>query len=183
MGMYGYICRQCRKNIRGGEIAHLIHVRHGEIIGECVGHYNGYGGVDEDPIFDHWSEEADSSPNRHDEVMASKFDLPDSVEKTKDAIPRKLLDGRPTSFNDVMLKIYGTRTYFEISRKNLSALRDEYEALPDNLTPVSDVIASGVVAYHEKCYCIANKRGKIVLQPSEIDPDQSCGKPRKKFVD
>ena len=182
MGMYGYICRHCGKNIRGGEIAHLIHVRHGEILGECIGHYNGYGGVDEDPVFDRWSEEADGSPNCHDEVMVSKFDLPDSVEKTEDAIPSKLMDGKPVSFKDVMFKMYGTRSLFGLPYGSLETLRAEYEALPDNPTPVSEKIASGVVAYHEKCYCIANKKGKIVLQPSESDPEQSWGKPRKKFL-
>ena len=183
MGMYGYICKHCGKSIRGGEIAHLIHVRHGEVIGECSGHYNGFGGVEEDPVFDRWSEEADASPSRHDEVMASIFDLPDSAERTPDAIPSKLMDGRPTSFKDVMLKVYGTRTYFEISHDNLYALRAEYEALPDNQTIVlPEKRKSGVVAYHEKCYCIAKKKNKVDLTPSESDPNQSWGEPRKKFI-
>ena len=184
MGMYGYICKHCGQSIRGGEIAHLIHVRHGEVLGECSGHYNSYGGVEENPIFDRWEKIADGSPNCHDEIMLSMFDLPDSAERTPDAIPSKLMDGKPVSFKDAMFKMYGTRSIFELpDRGSLETLRDEYEALPDNQTIVlPEKRKSGVVAYHEKCFCIAKKKNKIDLTPSEGDPNQSWGEPRKKFI-
>ena len=84
MGCYSYICNHCGKNIRYGEKAHLIHLRHGEIIGEAEGTYDSYGSVEENEGFDNavfnkWDGVNPADPNSHDEVMISSFDLPDSA--------------------------------------------------------------------------------------------------------
>lgn len=84
MGCYSYICNHCGKNIRGGEQVHLIHLRHGKVLGEAEGTYNMYGSVEEDygfnnAVFDKWDGVDKSDPNGHDEVMVSSFDLDDSA--------------------------------------------------------------------------------------------------------
>lgn len=48
MGCFSYICPVCKINIRTGEKCVLIHKRDGKEIGRTRGHYNGYGGVEED---------------------------------------------------------------------------------------------------------------------------------------
>ncbi len=83
MGCYSYICNHCGKNIRGDEQVHLIHLRHGKIMGEAEGTYNCYGSVEEDEgldnaVFDKWRDVPKTDPNCHDEVMRSIFHLKDS---------------------------------------------------------------------------------------------------------
>ena len=52
MGSFGYMCPKCGKNVRAGELCVLRNVLHGEVIGQTIGHYDEYGGVDEDETFD-----------------------------------------------------------------------------------------------------------------------------------
>lgn len=81
MGCFGYICKGCGTPINGncftgGEKCVLIHVRHGEIIGQTEGHYNEYGGVIEDPVY---RNDDENNPNNHKEICDSEFGLPDSL--------------------------------------------------------------------------------------------------------
>lgn len=73
MGCFSYICPLCNSNIRTGEKCLLIHKREGRELGRVVGHYNDYGGVEEDPDF-----RGEHGPNSHVEVCVSEFGLPSS---------------------------------------------------------------------------------------------------------
>lgn len=73
MGCFGYICPVCGKNIRAGESCLLIHKRDGRELGRTTGHYDGYGGVEEDTQF-----RGDEGINNHAEVCTSEFRLPSS---------------------------------------------------------------------------------------------------------
>lgn len=91
MGCYGYICRECGTSIRGncfngGENCVLIHLRHGEIVGQVEGHYNEYGGVIESDIFD----KENDSINGHSAIVESTFDFEDSYYNLKD---KRLVNG------------------------------------------------------------------------------------------
>ena len=83
MGCYSYLCNHCGKNLRGGEQVHLIHLRHGKILGEAEGTFDAYGSVVENKGFDNavfnkWDGVPKENPNSHDEVIKSCFDLEDS---------------------------------------------------------------------------------------------------------
>ena len=51
MEPFSYLCRHCGKSILIGSEAHLLHVRHGKVIGEVEGKYNGQGTVEKETIF------------------------------------------------------------------------------------------------------------------------------------
>lgn len=70
MGCFSYICPLCKTNIRTGEKCVLIHKRDGKEIGCTRGHYNGYGGVEEDDNF-----RKANGPNSHEEICFSEFQL------------------------------------------------------------------------------------------------------------
>ena len=86
MGCFGYICPICGENIRNGERCILIHKRNGIEIGRTEGHYNGYGGVEEDAIF-----RGETGPNSHKEICDSEFRLDSSYRFGR---MRVLPDGR-----------------------------------------------------------------------------------------
>lgn len=73
MGCFGYICPVCGENIRASESCLLIHKRDGRELGRTIGHYTGYGGVEEDTQF-----RGNEGINSHDEVCKSEFGLPSS---------------------------------------------------------------------------------------------------------
>lgn len=86
MGCFGYICPICRKSIRNGERCILIHKRNGVEIGRTEGHYDSYGGVEEDSIF-----RGESGPNSHEEICKSEFQMDSSFRFGR---MRMLPDGR-----------------------------------------------------------------------------------------
>ena len=189
MGCYGYICKSCGLSVRGEEKAHLIHVRHGKIIGETEGAYNYYGGVEEDNIFDRWEKIADGNPNNHAEIMKSCHDYADSANAPKERQFLKIYNGKPVSLV-AFAEIKNKENPNKFPRKKdceikydwdlQDLVKEEYERLDDN--PSIPSKASGVIAYHKKCYEIAKKKGQISIEPSDNDIDQSCGKPRKRFL-
>ena len=73
MGCFGYICPICKKSIRSGEKCVLIHKRNGIEIGRTEGHYDSYGGVEEDKVF-----RGETGPNSHREICDSEFGLSSS---------------------------------------------------------------------------------------------------------
>lgn len=97
MGCYGYICKECGTSIRGncysgGENCVLIHVRHGKILGQVEGHYNEYGGVMEDEVFD---KESDSI-NGHQGIMESTFNFSDSYQNVRNI---RIINGKEMTLN------------------------------------------------------------------------------------
>lgn len=86
MGCFSYICSCCGKNIRIGEKCVLIHIRDGKELGRTEGHYNGYGGVEEDPVY-----RGEDGVNSHQSICTSEFGLPSSYRFGR---MRVLPDGR-----------------------------------------------------------------------------------------
>lgn len=190
MGNYSYMCRRCGKSIRKGEQAHLIHLRHSEILGEAEGTYNGYGGVEEDLVFDRHGKESVGSPCCHDEIMKSTFHLDDSYKDClKNEKRLKVLFGRPISLVEFAKSLHlknpneypheeGTR--FEWDWDLQEMCKEAYEALED---AEHSNTYSGVVAYHAVCYHRLEHMGSpIAKEPSESDPNQGWGAPRKEFM-
>lgn len=173
MGYFGYICNGCKTSIRGdclvgGENCVLKHIRHGEVIGETTGHYNGYGRVVEDPKFRAYAKDYPENPNSHEEICKSEYCLPDS--KHGDL---KLYEGDPVSWTQFLIKkniVIGDRPPDEIYT--------EWENLPK----VSEPPRSGIEAWHVKCFEKAPQEEKDKHIISESDPNQSWGAVRKEFL-
>lgn len=186
MGMYSYICAHCGKAINVYQPVVLTHVRHGKAINRTKGHYDGYGGVEEDNKFDRWEAEADGFPSNHDEVTKSCFDFPDSVFAEDKMKPLRIYKGKPISLMDYAFldEIYDTHDHNGYAKENgrekiwlyLGTLQDEYNALPAN-TEYHHESKSGVAAFHKKCFCEMERNGMTdeLLVPSADDPNQGCG--------
>lgn len=78
MEYFGYICNRCKTNIRfdgiHGEWCVLQHVRHGELIGQAEGEYDGYGSIVGNPVFRNPNP---ANPNGQEEIGRSEA-MPDS---------------------------------------------------------------------------------------------------------
>lgn len=205
MGCFGYICRGCGKNIREGENCVLYHIRDGVIIGVATGHYDGYGRVEEDPIF---RRDDNSTINNTRSLDKSETSLPNSFMHRK-----KLIDGKAYDWNSLVSRLESISFYKLYFRDNAEMLKCVYSM--ESCTPTLDKVTnkaieieddnerskfikeeaseiydnadyeqldnySGVGAYHLKCISTANK--ETLVLPSEIDPDQSAGTPRKQFL-
>lgn len=86
MGCFSYVCPICKSSIRAGEMCILIHKRNGIEIGRTEGHYDSYGGVEEDKVF-----RGEISPNSHEEICKSEFQMDSSFRFGR---MRILSDGR-----------------------------------------------------------------------------------------
>ena len=182
VGCYSYLCSHCGKSIREGEKCHLIHVRHGKIQGEAEGTFNGYGSVVENEgfdnaVFDKQNGVKRTNLNSHNEITKSKYEFKDS--QYAGSMQAKLYQGKPVDIYEYcnMVGVSTNRTQ-STSEQFQKALR-EYDKLEDVLRKTP---ASGIAAYHKKCYDISAKDGKIEPRLSESDPDQGQGTPRKEFV-
>ena len=87
MGCFSYICKGCGTSIRSvdgqSEKCVMIHVRHGKELGRIMGHYNGYGGVEEEGDKpDRFRGE--SGKNSHKEIIHSEMELEDSYDNLCD---------------------------------------------------------------------------------------------------
>lgn len=195
----------------GGEKCVLIHVRHGEELGRVVGHYNEYGtvfGADETDAQRFMGTEGansrrgiheseyrlDDSIGRYDQLrfyqgawrtytayLKLRASAIEDIEKSE--VFSELSDyqsGLVDKFSDAetrrMFAEYGVAEHWERKCEFLG----EFWALPEYKS-VEGLAKSGVVAYHHKCYNAAVKAGTFNLLPSDPDPNQSCGKVRKKF--
>ena len=180
MGCYGYICPKCGKNIRGGELCVLRNVRHGEVIDETEGHYDEYGGVEENDLFD----------TRN--ACESMFNFGDSIYYYETC---RMYNGQLISwFNYWMKKLNENNerllVWFELLKEGKEAgdppqlhQRDateaEFLALPK---PDITLAKSGVSAYHKYCFDRLSKEEKSKNICSVGDPDQSWGKARKRYM-
>lgn len=192
MGCFGYICNKCGKNIRDGEKAVLRHVRHGEILGETIGEYDSYGRVYEDSVFRSWEKEEKSylNINSHEEICKSEFDLYDSKERETKNLATKDFNGEEVGLDEYLKKVtnvtiekisFGEATKEE-KEELLKCIKD-YNDLPEYENPTE--AKSGTVAFHAKCYKslgFSEEELELRKTPSEIDPDQGCGTPRKQFI-
>ena len=193
MGCFGYICKGCGTPVRGdcfngGELCHMKHVRHGEVIGEVTGHYDEYGRVieqdkDQPGAFRGYVD----GPNSHREICKSEFDFEDSDGSHLNYM--RIIDGERISW-DTFLSIRHFEIYIKFKdhaegmesaltelEKSHDALREEFDSYPK----VEREIKSGIAVWHKKCYDKATDEQRADLTPSAPDPDQSCGKVRKKF--
>jgi len=200
MGNYGYICNKCKLSVRGGEKAVLRHIRHGQLAGETRGCYDGYGGVVEDKVFngfegDFWGP-ADGSavfapdtlddwqgandpgmsahPNSHRQLWLSQYKLDDSKGFIEGA---RVFGGKPLDW-------MGFRAAAPAA--GIADLSKKMYATWEALTPYSESHTqpplSGVEAWHAYCFEKAKPQAKEAHVISESDPDQSWGKPRKKYL-
>lgn len=181
MGCYSYICNKCGKNIREGEKVHLFHVRHGEILGEAEGTFNGYGSVEEtegfnNNIFDKHDVD-DNDINCHDEVCNSKFNYDDSVIVNSERKYMKVYKNDIVTKNEYQL----TRINELIEEDNEAFLKPDKIFEEFNQLPPAPFIEpkSGVVAYHKYCF---DHTKKVDYTPSKPDPEQGWGPPRKKYL-
>lgn len=181
MGNYSYICK-CGRPIREGEKVHLIHVRHGKVLGHAEGEFDGYGSVIENEGFNNASfdkldgiDKAD--PNCHDEVMKSCFDFDDSEHKVY--ARRKVYQGKPVDIYEYCHARSIDTAGPGSSLAEFNKACQDYEQLEDapKVTP-----QSGVAAYHKACYDKANEDGTMDLTPSESDPEQGWGTPNPKYL-
>jgi hypothetical protein len=192
MGCFGYICKGCDTQIvgkcfGGGELCILKHVRHGEVLGECTGHYNEYGTVIEENEETGFRSE-EGGINSHDEICKSEFDLKDSRYYYQ-MIDSRIVDGKITSFDryksdkhfELFIKYKDDK---ELLSKKLDEFEDSYEELMKEFKkfPLVDFTAkSGIVAWHVKCHNEATEEQRVNLTPSKHDPNQSWGDVRDEF--
>ena len=180
MGNYSYICK-CGKPICTGEKVHLIHVRHGKVLGHAEGEFNGYGTVFENEGFDNASFDKDgvdkADPNCHNEVMKSRFDFDDSEYRVSER--RKIYQGKPIDIyeycelRNIAIKGLDTNIVdFDKACQDYEQLKDASKVVPQ----------SGVAAYHKACYDEAVRQNAINIVPSETDPNQGWGEPQKRFM-
>jgi len=78
MGNFSYLCIGCSTGIRDYEEALLRHLRHGQIVGEAEGLYDGYGRIRGVGGFRHDDDRGCDPVHSHVEMVRSQFDLPDS---------------------------------------------------------------------------------------------------------
>lgn len=174
MGNFSYICPLCRKNIRDGEVAHLRHIRHGEVLGETVGRYDGYGRVYGDfsprDAYYRASEKDINLPfeykNSHEEICISEFSLEDSMD-----YDAKIYEGKPYNWCQLR-KLFGYMPLYQTPPESFYEL---WKSLPKY---VPEKKASGTSAYHEYCYRKLTKRQRKNNTLSKLDPRQGEGEAR-----
>lgn len=167
MGLFSYICPCCNKNIRYGEKVHLRHIRHGKLLGETEGTYNGYGGVEEDNVYRAWKSRCDTI-NCHEELCKSEFGFMDSVDynaKIYKGTPLQWMEYRETKVSEGMSDLCNT-------------MYEEWSSLKKY--KVKKVL-SGISAYHKYCYNRISDEEKEKFVISKNDREQGCGPARKKY--
>ena len=173
MGLFSYICPMCKKSVRIGEVAHLRHIRHGEVLGETVGRYDGYGRASGDyspaPRDIHYRQDNDNNKNSHQEIWLSEFKFTDS-----EGYKGKVYEGKPYDWGQLRKK-------FNIPMDEVppDSFYELWESLPDYK---QEKIASGSSVYHEYCYKKLTEDERELKVISTGDPDQGCGTPRKKYI-
>lgn len=196
MGCFSYLCNKCGLNLRDGERVVLRHVRHGEILGETIGEYESYGRVYEDDTFRSWSKEEKShlNINSHEEICKSEFDFFDSIGRQSYDVSNRNFEGQQVGLGeylDIRRERDGLVTMEDVSLGNATDFEgkallkaiSEYNNLP--FWEEEFVPKSGVVAFHSKCYCSLKDNPEdnaLKIKPSEQDPEQGCGNPRKRFL-
>ncbi|MGF7033482.1 hypothetical protein J2T17_004430 [Paenibacillus mucilaginosus] len=86
MGVFSYLCNGCGSNIRSngfeGEQCVLQHIRHGELIGQVEGAYDGWGSVVGDKVFRRYLPAGEDHPNGQRQIGLSELGLPDSGKRS-----------------------------------------------------------------------------------------------------
>lgn len=78
MSRFGYLCRGCNTGIRAGERVLLRHIRHGKVVGDAAGVYDGHGRVEGKPEFRHQGAPGYPPVNSMAELVRSQHQLKDS---------------------------------------------------------------------------------------------------------
>lgn len=165
MGNFGYICNGCETAINEGELTVLKHFRHGKLLGETSGAYDGYGGVEEDDTY-RGDNDGDTG---HMTIHASEFDFVDSV-----FYDGKIYNGEPLKWME-----YRQKKVAEGMKDLCDEMYAEWASLPDY---EQIEVLSGTGAWHEYCYHRATDSKKKSVILSDSDPNQSWGNPRKKYT-
>lgn len=168
MGCFGYICNGCKTSVRYGEEAVLKHIRHGVVKGEATGTYDSYGGVEEN---DDYRGHHDGL-NGHMSIHESEFNLLDSIHFYDYA---KIYMEKPILWMQYRA-MKGIDDLSESMYKEWESLPYYKDVLTEDQTPLS-----GVEAWHTYCYNRATEETKAKHIIADSDPDQSWGKPRKKY--
>ena len=178
MPLFSYTCPGCKTSIyfdgTKGELCILKHIRHGEILGEVTGHYNGFGGILEEDKEDQnsfYALQGDGPVSKY-EIAQSVFTLEDG-EKSRSG---RIFNGVPVSFNSFLDAKeqppgWGSGT-------QLNKLTEEYKSLPLSDIPPK----SGIEAWHKLCYAEASQRDKDSHIISETAPDNGLNYTRSKFL-
>lgn len=180
MGSFGYMCPKCGKNVRAGELCVLRNVLHGEVIEQTTGHYDEYGGVDEDETFD-----VGMSGNLCFNYEDSSYKV--EVSRVHNGKLIEYFWYHAAKYDEYWSK------FKEICKKlEAGEIVEEYPQSPDRnetlaefmALPVPDwsIARSGVSAYHKYCFDRLSNEEKDKNIPSRTDPDQSWGGPRKKYM-
>ena len=167
-----YLCK-CGELIKEGDAVHLIHIRHGEIIGEAEGTYNGVCSVYEKTGFDNATFnrtlcENVTNPNSPSEIEKSCLELDDSESKVQGR--RKLFAGKPVSSQEYYLMVQKDRPEWATAPllKRFDLVQQEYEQL-ENAPKLT--AKSGLVMYHKECYDTACQKNAVDLTPTRPVPD------------
>ena len=171
MGMFSYLCSKCGLSVRGGEQAVLRHIRHGQLVGEARGTYDGYGRVEEDALYRH---EFPKHPNDVDQLFRSEFELLDSLWFVSTA---RIYQGEPLTWIN-----YRTAAVANGVGDLSPQMYAEWEGLPLYSEVYTDFPRSGIEAWHAYCFDHTNDEAKNQHHISVHDPNQSWGKPRKKYL-
>ena len=181
MGEFSYICPKCGRAINGYEVVHFRHIRHGKVLGETVGHNDGYGGVSQlinsavpfDPYYRIWKSKTPSAdyPNTHEDICESEFKLLDSID-----YDAKIYEGKPYDWMEL-------REKFGYTLDKGTPPESFYELWAKLPKYVPEKIASGTSAYHEYCYRRLSDEEKAKNIISELDPNQGWGRELKKYVE
>lgn len=180
MGSFSCICNKCNRNVRGGELCVIRHVRHGEILGETKGVYKDCGRVYDDDVFRSFKDEV-AGINSHKEICRSEMELFDSKNTEADR-NLKIYNGETVGLHEFSKNFLNGEELDlqnEKHRTRFLEIMTDYMFLPDS--PAVEA-KSGTVMFHEKCYdSLTDEEEYLKTKPSEGDPDQGWGSPRPPF--
>lgn len=177
--MFSYICPACNRAINGDEVCHLRHIRHGVVLGETVGYYDGYGrtygnfsGSNSDYRCDKSDAPSEGYENTHEEICASEFEFLDS-----EGFNGRIFNGEPVRWVDFCKK-NNINCYREEIPQSIYDLWDSLE----KYEPSESEIKSGTSAYHEYCWQRLSNAEKEKNIISKGDPNQGWGTPLELYT-
>ena len=193
MGDFSYICKCCGTPINDGELCVMKHIRHGKVLGEVTGHYDGYGRVTEEEGKENRFR-GEEGINSHEQLCESEFSMEDSLK----VCPDRIVNGKRMAFS-----IYSLDKQFEImdmSHGFIAVKTEQDKKLVDfwendkdkfykycyelfkNYPLAVEKPASGIAVWHKKCYDSLSEEEKNDYTPSPQDPNQGWGEARKEFI-
>lgn len=176
MGLFGYMCPHCGKSIRYNEQAVLRHIQHGKLLGQAVGIYDGYGRVGGSNYRCYGSnDDYNTSKNTHESIWYDEFCQLDSQYYNG-----RIYKGKPVTWEEY-LKEKGVNIC-SLSYEDRAPIDKEWLSLQKYSETAEYEAASGTSAYHKYCFDHISEEEKNEYILSDDDPEQSCGKPRKKYM-